>query len=237
MKETLEYVGKGSLFNVEPYSQNGVDTKFYLNDGESETVHLQNIKLDKDTRIEINTLPQDISLFNVKVFSLIENVPEKDTVLIRFVSNLGGEIIKDITEEMNRNALDNPQLLEIINELQSNANLNEEGQLTTNAWYDSLPCVGNGCCIIKEALYPGGTPNFPLPYNWCGANCGSGTPVNSTDTCCRTHDYCYGSFKSYPDRCACDRNLIKCVSGKGTRAAGLISIAFKAKMATGGRCK
>ncbi|MEZ7793524.1 hypothetical protein, partial [Niallia circulans] len=32
VKVTLEYVGKGSLFNVELYSQNEIDTKFYLND-------------------------------------------------------------------------------------------------------------------------------------------------------------------------------------------------------------
>lgn len=46
VKVTLEYVGKGSLFNVELYSQNEIDTKFYLNDGKGDlTMHKINYSI------------------------------------------------------------------------------------------------------------------------------------------------------------------------------------------------
>jgi hypothetical protein len=47
VKETLEYVGKDSLLNVEPYSQNEVDTKFYLNDGKGDLTIKSIILLQK----------------------------------------------------------------------------------------------------------------------------------------------------------------------------------------------
>jgi len=79
----------------------------------------------------------------------------------------------------------------------------------------SVPCIQNGCCTFSG-----------VKYKWCGAGCGSGTPINALDRCCRTHDYCYGSFKSYPDRCACDRNLRSCAAntndpGKTTLRTGI----------------
>lgn len=44
-----------------------------------------------------------------------------------------------------------------------------------------------------------------------GAKCGSGTPVNSVDACCKTHDECYIRNKSF-------------------RADGIISAAFRLKI-------
>lgn len=82
----------------------------------------------------------------------------------------------------------------------------------------SVPCVQNGCCTFGS-----------MKFKWCGAGCGSGTPINSLDTCCRSHDYCYGSYKSYPDRCTCDKTLIDCAASTSNGYKNLIIGAFIAK--------
>ncbi|MBY7141578.1 hypothetical protein KFZ56_00345 [Virgibacillus sp. NKC19-3] len=54
-------------------------------------------------------------------------------------------------------------------------------------------------------------------YRHCGADCGDdgstggGTPINSLDSCCRSHDRCYGNF-GYND-CECDQILGDCANG------------------------
>ncbi|MCC2251466.1 MAG: hypothetical protein ACQEWU_03030 [Bacillota bacterium] len=67
-----------------------------------------------------------------------------------------------------------------------------------------------------EKIQPKGLFDFCLPggYKWCGKGCGyqtgGGKPINGVDRCCRTHDNCYGAFKT--NRCSkCDRPLIDCV--------------------------
>ncbi|WP_396266366.1 hypothetical protein [Halobacillus amylolyticus] len=89
--------------------------------------------------------------------------------------------------------------------------------------------MGNGCCVFSEPAWVGG-PLIPIYYNWCGAGCGSGSTVNSLDTCCRTHDYCYRSFSGYPSRCDCDQNLINCTYGEPGYGPPVIRTAFRAKM-------
>lgn len=83
-----------------------------------------------------------------------------------------------------------------------------------------LSCFTGGCCKLDGTQ-----------YRWCGMNCGSGVPVNSLDTCCRTHDYCYDSFSSYPTRCTCDRNLINCAKATNIPGRTEVVLAFEAKMA------
>lgn len=82
-----------------------------------------------------------------------------------------------------------------------------------------LDCVfGGSCCTLSGKK-----------YRWCGAGCGSGTPVNSLDTCCKWHDGCYGDYGSYPKRCLCDEVLIACADGTGVDGAGILISAFYAK--------
>ncbi|WP_405097002.1 hypothetical protein [Oceanobacillus sp. FSL H7-0719] len=97
--------------------------------------------------------------------------------------------------------------------------LKEEIAVNGGIRIQALPCIQSGCCTFSG-----------VKYKWCGAGCGSGTPVNSLDTCCRTHDYCYGSFKSYPDRCSCDRNLRSCAANTSDPGKTSIRAAFWAKM-------
>ncbi|MBB4823176.1 hypothetical protein HNO89_000394 [Sporosarcina luteola] len=51
-------------------------------------------------------------------------------------------------------------------------------------------------------------------YKHCGPDCGDngskggGTPINSLDLCCRTHDRCYANFGMYD--CECDKRVVAC---------------------------
>lgn len=63
-------------------------------------------------------------------------------------------------------------------------------------------------------------------YRWCGKGCsnypemgGDGTWINSTDSCCRRHDYCYKN--GYVSKSQCDKNFCTCLSGQTNTAANL----------------
>ncbi|MGE8037570.1 hypothetical protein B1B04_23265 [Lysinibacillus sp. KCTC 33748] len=84
-----------------------------------------------------------------------------------------------------------------------------------------LDCVwGSSCCTLAGKK-----------YNWCGAGCGSGTPINDLDTCCKWHDNCYVTNTSYPGRCGCDKVLNACADQTNVDGAGVLISAFIAKMA------
>lgn len=213
IKDSLESVVESNMLDI---------TYFFEDDKKGIFSRLHNLKLTEKTRLEIASLPEDSNEFIVKVFHVTESDDKK---ILHFVSYSDGKYLADLKEDFQDESLENPNLLELHNESISNDESSEVGV----AW-GSLPCVQSGCCTIKEPIYTGGAPVIPIKYNWCGASCGSGTPVNVVDTCCRSHDWCYDSFKSYPSRCACDRNLRNCVDGTGYRAATLIRGAFSAKM-------
>lgn len=90
-----------------------------------------------------------------------------------------------------------------------------------------VPCISNGCCSFR---YNGNPFNPLVKYKWCGAGCGSGTPVNELDSCCKKHDSCYGKYSSYPNRCECDMKLIICAKKTDNAGTSRIINAFKAKM-------
>lgn len=64
---------------------------------------------------------------------------------------------------------------------------------------------------------------LPGGYQHCGGDCGYGSKygggrsINATDTCCISHDNCWGSFGRW-DAC-CDKKLVLCVAGHPTVAA------------------
>lgn len=63
-------------------------------------------------------------------------------------------------------------------------------------------------------------------YRWCGKGCynypdigGDGSYINSTDLCCKNHDYCYKN--NYLSKKQCDTNFCGCLKGKTNTAANL----------------
>ncbi|KML00578.1 hypothetical protein [Rossellomorea marisflavi] len=138
--------------------------------------------------------------------------------LKQIVTTFDGEVLADKFFETDELKLDIPENFSELTE-------DEKGETDVKA--QDLPCIQNGCCSFRY----NGLPWNPLVvYNWCGANCGSGTPVNALDRCCRTHDYCYMSYGSYPGRCSCDRNLISCASNTDNAGGSRLITAFQAKM-------
>jgi hypothetical protein len=74
-----------------------------------------------------------------------------------------------------------------------------EGEIQAEAaWYE-------GCL----SFYNSGN-DKTYNYKWCGKSCGSGTPINTLDTCCRTHDRCYANFGINDDEC--DWDLYYCAN-------------------------
>lgn len=65
--------------------------------------------------------------------------------------------------------------------------------------------------------------------NWCGPGCsGPGAPISSVDTCCQTHDNCYGSRGYFA--CSCDLELQRCLNPyvlQGSEWAIAISVWFQ----------
>lgn len=233
VKATLGTINKQNILLKNVLSTNALIMYGKFENKETIGVTVQNILFDPNIRIEVFSVPNKIFLFGVRVLYLEE---EKGKHYLRIVSNLGGKIVADNKEEYDGNVLDNPNLFEIYNDLVSGGENNEQNQVLANAWYSNIPCLYNGCCVIREPISPGSTVMVPIKYNWCGAKCGSGSYVNSVDLCCRAHDKCYEREKSYPRRCNCDKNLISCVSGKGMRASTLIATAFTLKRVAMG-CK
>ena len=78
--------------------------------------------------------------------------------------------------------------------------------------------------VTEEFLTPSTEENLELPEtreevkesapciygNWCGPGCsGPGAPISPVDSCCKSHDNCYGSVGYFA--CSCDRKLQDCL--------------------------
>ncbi|GEN30210.1 hypothetical protein HNQ35_000087 [Cerasibacillus quisquiliarum] len=227
LKKLLDYAGLNMNISKTIFEQDSAELAFEIGKNFKANVTAQFIKFNNYTKIEIvssNKLP-----FYARLYRLIKDEINNKNILQLIVVE-GGKIIVDKKEETEINSLDFITIYESL----SNKN-NKDENITPQAWYDNIPCIAKGCCVFTEPAWVGG-PLIPIAYNWCGAKCGSGTPVNSIDVCCRTHDYCYGSFKSYPARCNCDRNLINCLDGiyGHGQTPTLIRTAFRLKMRSQG---
>ncbi|MFS0878233.1 hypothetical protein [Solibacillus isronensis] len=83
--------------------------------------------------------------------------------------------------------------------------------------------------IKAQWSFSGCAPGIPH-YEHCGPGCGigltygGGTPINSTDTCCRGHDACWKMFGN-GDAC-CDKEFLKCLEGKTTVTADIAQAWF-----------
>lgn len=105
----------------------------------------------------------------------------------------------------------------------------QENNLTIQELDD---CWKDGCCSFRY----NGLPWNPLVnYNWCGKGCGSGTPVNGLDSCCKTHDLCYVG-KTYPAKCKCDEAAAICAAGTDFAGSDRVYAAMIVLLTLGG-CK
>ncbi|RST60156.1 hypothetical protein D5F11_008850 [Siminovitchia terrae] len=195
---------------------------------ESESVvTMQALKFNKYTKLEIVTgleFPVFARLYQLKK-------QQNGDFIVHLTVHHDGDIILDDQELTEADQLDIENIVEF---MEASSSTVENDEVSTQAWYDKVPCMGNGCCVFNERIFPGG-PYLPRKYNWCGAKCGGGcknTPstINALDACCKSHDCCYVRNKSYPGRCSCDRNLIKCAAGKSGYGAAAIVTAFTIKM-------
>lgn len=93
-----------------------------------------------------------------------------------------------------------------------------EGEIAPEAWYDG--------CLSFYNSGNGKTYN----YKWCGKGCGSGTPINPLDTCCRTHDRCYANFGRGDN--GCDWDLYYCANAQDD--PGWWMVAEYGRIAAGG---
>ncbi|WP_170008477.1 hypothetical protein [Bacillus fonticola] len=139
----------------------------------------------------------------------------------KIVSYRDGKLLGENKIETDQQVLETPHEYDVLTE--EEVALNDDAISTQSG----LPCIQDGCCSFR---YNGNPFNPEVNYNWCGANCGSGVPVNDLDTCCRTHDFCYGSFGSYPNRCSCDQTLVDCASFTDNAGTTRVIGAFNAKM-------
>lgn len=173
---------------------------------------VQEVKFDERTKVEI-TSGDDVP-FSAKLQHIKEKPNANGTynLLVALIEN--DEIIVNRVEQTTSQTV---ELFDPLKSLKSDAP--NDNKISIEAWYDNVPCLSNGCCTFSG-----------VKYNWCGAKCGSKTPINDADTCCRTHDYCYGSFATYPKRCECDKNLRTCLGYTSDPGSSTMRAAFYLKM-------
>lgn len=227
INQGLEYaLGTTALFNERNFQQIGYKVQYYAqpedhSEDKGELVVNQDVRYFKfNEYLKVNMIK-----------SYIENSEEARSFLQIILLDQSNSIKKIVTFQ-NGTLLGEDRIksdsieLELPNDF---AELNEEEAKfsTEDISIQALPCIQDGCCSFR---YNGNPFNPLVRYKWCGANCGSGTPVNALDTCCRTHDYCYGSFSKYPARCDCDQNLINCARNTDNAGTSRVIAAFQAKM-------
>lgn len=222
IKHLLNHLNLEINLDKKMIEQNAVELTIGFDSKEFKAI-MQEARLDEKTKIEIQTA--EALPFFARI-THIEGESSEDGSYIQHLVTIEDDVI--IIDQKDKTTSKTVEIVDLMKAL--NTTVSNTDDISSQAWYDGVPCLQNGCCTFNEPLWVGG-PYVPVMYNWCGANCGSGTPVNSTDTCCRTHDYCYGSFTSYPDRCSCDQNLINCIKGQTNPGANQVRIAFGLKMA------
>lgn len=210
LEKLLNHLNLGRYLDEQIKEQEAVQLNL-----DTSSVNVQEIKFDDRTKIEIAS-GEGVPFF-AKLFHIDETANEDGTYNLHIVAIENDVLVVDSVNPVDYNSLG---LSEIVNALVPN-----EEDVSAKAWYSDVPCVGNGCCVFTEYNMV----TYPVFYNWCGANCGSGTPINAADTCCRTHDYCYNNFSSYPTRCSCDLNLINCLGQTSSPGATIMATAFRIK--------
>lgn len=234
LKKTLDHISLSDLVTKPIVDQNAAKLVFIPTDkdaavtGKAEPLEaiVQNVQYDKKTFISLLASGDGEDLI-IKVYHLTTLENGSDVEI--FVSSDNGVLVGDSQQPTDKSELFFPNVFDEF----SAGKVHNDDEVSTQAWYSNIPCVANGCCWLPE--YYGNVPIYNQ-YKWCGAGCGSGTPINSLDTCCKSHDECYKKTPSYPGRCGCDYLLRTCAAKSTYDAASTISAAFLLKMKAQG-CK
>lgn len=213
LQRVLEHIGHENLINTEPTEQKNYETVYtYDDNGSTEKVTQNNLFLKYNHQLLVNIIQTAADNSKASYFIRAILLKEQEGKTIKhLVSFLNDEFLSENEVPTNEQALQIPMYEEA-----TESDKSVTVQDIDDCWYD-------GCCSFRY----NGLPWNPLvKYNWCGRNCGSGTPVNDLDRCCRSHDYCYGAYPSYPGRCNCDRNLIQCASNTDEAGTDRVIAAF-----------
>lgn len=233
-KQALDYVKKGEFLNkkaVEHEAYSAAYTSFSkeeedtVNKKPSNSIVEQEIQFLKyNDQLRVNIIKsKDVENQNtLHVVSVIEL--DKESGIKRAVLFMNGELVDDNVTKTDEKELTIPAEFD---QLSQEEIATDEEVISVQG----LPCIQDGCCSFR---YNGNPFNPLVKYNWCGANCGSGTPVNALDRCCMYHDGCYDDNKSYPARCGCDRILLSCANLTDNAGTSRLMTAFTAKMVAQG---
>ncbi|KGX84366.1 hypothetical protein [Pontibacillus litoralis] len=211
INQALSYVKRGGEVEEGKYTQVGFEALYKAENGEQLKQFIRFLKFSDTLRIDyITASSPDNTSSLVQVIQLIPN--EKIRKVVTFKD---GSLVGEHSKETDRKTIE------------LDYDLSPSEKEINSRLSDGPDCIVNGCCQFRY----NGLPWNPLvTYNWCGKGCGGGTPVNPLDTCCRTHDYCYRSFTTYPDKCACDQNFINCARGTDEAGGSRMIAAFQGVM-------
>lgn len=220
LQTVLDHFGKGNLLNSTPIEEKTYVTNWVFD--------------DEGRNLLIDQVNHFIKFNDQLTISFIKTIVDSSKTIY---SIKGIELVTSKESAYKHIAVFKNDELQVENKIETDVKVlelpvyedpSEEQDNVTSQGLDD--CWLNGCCSFRY----NGLPWNPLVhYKWCGKGCGSGTPVNPLDSCCKTHDNCYVG-KTYPAKCKCDNNAANCAAGTDNAGSDRVMAAMITLAALGG---